>query len=200
MRRAIGTPRWKLAAAPAVWLGGGLVPAHAHAIGTRLGDFYGGLLHPVLTLEHVFPLIALGLWAGQHGPAGGRRVLVTFPLALLAGAMVGVMGRAWPWMAEVNKVSFLVLGLLVAWARRWPTTVLVALAAVFGFSHGYGNSLGMEFQTAPPLFISGLLVAGVWMMALGSALTIVLSRRAEWLQVAVRVAGSWIAAVGIMIV
>jgi urease accessory protein len=75
--------------------------------------------------------------------------------------------------------------------------VLIALAALFGVSHGYENGRAMSPETATHLFILGVAALGGLVTALVSAATIDLAARA-WSRVAVRIAGSWIAAIGIM--
>jgi urease accessory protein len=55
----------------------------------------------------------------------------------------------------------------------------------------------MAPETAIHLFILGVAAAGGLVMALVSAATIDLAARA-WARVAVRIVGSWIAAIGIM--
>ena len=37
--------------------------AHAHLVSTRFGEYYAGLLHPVITLSHLIPWLALALVA-----------------------------------------------------------------------------------------------------------------------------------------
>src|SRR5206468_543392 len=41
--------------------------ADAHIVSARLGDFYAGALHPLLTLQDVVAWAALGLLAGSLG-------------------------------------------------------------------------------------------------------------------------------------
>ena len=80
----------------------------------RFGDFYGGVLHPLTALEHALPILALGLLAGQQGERAARWLVLTFPLALLLGAVLATVTPLLPSMSLLNAVSFVVLGLLVA--------------------------------------------------------------------------------------
>jgi urease accessory protein len=169
-------------------------PAAAHTLDNRFGDFYGGVLHPLTALEHALPILALGLLAGQQGEGAA---LLVFPLALLSGAVLAVTTPALSSTRFLNAASFVVLGLLVAAGWRLPLTLLIALGAVFGLSHGYENGRAMGPETAMHLFVPGVAVAGGLVTALVSAATIDLAAR-TWARVAVRVVGSWIAAIGIM--
>lgn len=174
--------------------------ARAHLVSTPFGDFYGGMLHPVTALEHLLPWLALGLLAGLQGTRPGRWMLLVFPIGLLVG--LGLV-RWVPLLApfsSLNVVSFIVLGALVASAWCLPLWALAGLGLVFGISHGYENGLAMTQQTNVALFVGGVATAGYVVVTLVAALISFLSQRRRWLRIAVRAAGSWIAAIGIMMV
>ena len=58
----------------------------------------------------------------------------------------------------------------------------------------------MTPDVAAHMFVPGVALIGFAAAALVSATTLALSARAEWLRIAVRVAGSWIAAIGILLI
>ena len=158
------------------------------------------MLHPVTALEHALPLFALGLLAGQQGARTARWLLLVLPLALLLGATIAVAAPGLAWIPVLNVASFAVLGALIAGAWRLPLPVVAALAALFGLSHGYENGMAMTPDVAAHLFVPGVALIGFVAAAVVSAATLALTARAEWLRIAVRVAGSWIAAIGIMMI
>ena len=59
--------------------------------------------------------------------------------------------------------------------------------------------LGLLCGVGPAVVLPGLGAAGFVLVALVSAATIVLTRRADWLRIALRAAGNWIAAIGLMV-
>jgi urease accessory protein len=179
-----------------VWAG----PAYAHSLSNRFGDFYGGILHPLTALEHVLPFLALGLLAGQQGARAARWLLLVFPLGLLLGSAFAAVAPAGFWLTPLNHLSFVVLGLLLAAAWRIPLALLLALGALIGLSHGYENGRDMTTGGALLLFVPGVVLVGFMITALASAATLALTARADWPRVAVRIAGSWIAAIGIMMI
>ena len=172
-------------------------PSAAHTLDNRFGDFYAGVVHPVTALEHAPPILAMGLLAGQQGERAARWLVLAFPLALLIGAGLAAAAAPLPALGLLNAASFVVLGLLLAAGLRLPLPVLIALGAVFGISHGYENGRAMAPDTAVHLFVLGVAAVGGLVTALVSAATIDLATTA-WSRIAVRVAGSWIAAIGIM--
>ncbi len=172
-------------------------PVLAHSVSKRFGDFYGGMLHPLTALEHLLPILAFSLLAGQHGPGHARRVLLLFGAGLLVGASMAPCAEPIPFVVEGNQLSIVVLGLLVAAAVGLPLAFLMAAALVLGLSHGYQNAVGLSPSVAVSLFIPGVVLSGLSLLAVVAAVAV--SLKAPWQRVAVRVAGSWIAAIGILV-
>jgi urease accessory protein len=171
------------------------LPAAAHLPTSGLGPAYDGILHLLLSPEDVIPLIALALLCGQRGAPFARRVLWLVPLAWFAGGVTGMF--AWtPHGAALNGVSFLLLGGLVALNAPVPLSLLTALAALFGFFHGYLNGTGINRFDDGAYVLMGLAAAVFVVVAVFAALVIPLRR--PWARIAVRVAGSWIAASGLL--
>jgi len=172
---------------------------HAHTAAKEVGDFYAGFLHPLTALEHVLSFVAFGLLIGQQGHKASAAVLV-FSLMLMLGAAVALWVPAIPYVGLANIFSAVLLGGLIAAA--WPLPVLVTqgLAVVFGLSHGLANGSAITSAIRPYLFIPGIGLAGLVVAAWGIILTdFVLRQKAGWMRIALRVAGSWIAAIGILV-
>jgi urease accessory protein len=60
--------------------------------------------------------------------------------------------------------------------------------------------MAVTSDVAAHLFVPGVALIGFVAVAVVSAATLALTARAEWLRIAVRVAGSWIAAIGILMI
>jgi hydrogenase/urease accessory protein HupE len=172
------------------------LPAFAHPM-QGVGDFYAGMLHPVITLETVLPMIALGLLAGQQRREDAIQLLAMFPAALIAGAVLATLGKAPSALGLVQLILTAGLGILVASARRVPSWFLVALGVVLGISAGWANATEVFGQVSPLRFVAGLAVVGLLLLVYGNGL--VRNLKVEWTQIAVRVVGSWIAAASILV-
>ena len=172
------------------------LPAAAHLPTSGLGPAYDGILHLLLSPEDLIPLIALALLCGQRGAPFARRVLWVVPLAWFAGGVTG-MFAATSHGAALSGVSFLLLGGLVALNAPVPLAVLTALAAVFGFFHGYLNGTGINRFDDGAYVLAGLAATVFVVVAVCASLVIPLRR--PWARIAVRVAGSWIAASGLLL-
>lgn len=171
--------------------------AEAHLVTTGLGPLYDGLLHFAVTPEDLVPVLALALLAGLRGVTHGRRALFVLPAAWLLGGVIGlaVHGGVSPtWTA----LSFVLLGALVALDARLPLGATTLLAALLGLGHGYLNGASLA---GPGLGAVGLLgvVAAVFTLVAFAA-SFVVPLRAVWARLVVRVAGSWIAAIGLLLI
>ena len=167
--------------------------AHLPTIG--LGPVYDGVFHLLLSPEDLLPVIALALLCGQRGAPYGRRALWLVPLAWFAGGLFGLfVGNNHG--AALNWVSFLLLGGLVATNARISLRLLTALAALLGCFHGYLDGAGINRFDDGTYALVGLTLAVFVVVALFASLVVPL--RQQWARVAVRVAGSWIAASGLL--
>ena len=191
------TGRWCLWWFLAVCLvAGGGAPLGAHAVDQRFGNFYGGCLHPLTALEHVLPLLALGLWCGQQGTAEARRCIAAFLGGWLIGLAAGMLWDPSPTVGWLNRGSLLATGLLVAGAVRLPQPAVASLAGLLAITHGFENVAEVRQVVVPWLFLPGVFLSGLTLQLLPAAVAVKCD--AGRLQLAVRVAGSWIAAVGLL--
>ncbi|MFV1988388.1 MAG: HupE/UreJ family protein [Gemmatimonadota bacterium] len=175
-------------------LGAGL---YAHLVTTGLGPLFDGIGHLVVTPQDLLPVIALALLAGLGGKSYARNVLFVLPGAWLVGGMVGLT-LGWSAPLAATTVSFLLLGGLVALDRPLSEKAGVGLAIGLGLLHG--QMTGAEMGVVG-IGLVGLLgtVGGLFVLvSLVTGLVVGLER--PWTRIAVRVAGSWIVAIGLLYV
>ena len=168
----------------------------AHLNSTGMGPVYDGMLHFVLGPEDLIPALALALLAGLRGAPHGRRALFTLPIAWLLGGLLGVTVSAANDSALLSSLWFVVLGALLAADAKLSLPALTALAAFLGLMHGYLNGAGMGTPDTAVIALLGLVSAVFVLVALAAALVVRL--HAQWARIAVRVAGSWIVAIGLL--
>jgi len=78
----------------------------------------------------------------------------------------------------------------------WALRLITALAAFLGFFHGYLNGTGISRFSDGTYALVGLALAVFVVVALFTSFVIPLRR--QWALIVVRVAGSWIAASGFL--
>jgi hydrogenase/urease accessory protein HupE len=182
-----------LVAATIVWWP---ASAEAHLVTTGLGPVYDGISHVLLSPDDLLPVLVMGLLAGLNGPTTGRRVLFTLTLAWLSGGLAGFVVGHPSVPGGVTAMSFLVLGGLTAADRRLPPWVATAIALAVGLLHGWLNGAAIAEAQREPLSLIGIASAIFVLVAMVGAFAV--SVRAAWARVAVRVAGSWVAAIGLL--
>ncbi|ODB97971.1 HupE/UreJ family protein [Candidatus Thiodiazotropha endoloripes] len=177
-----------------------LVPesAHAHLVSTRFGEFYSGLLHPLTTLVHLVPWLALAMFASMQGKAFARRSLPLFPLAVAFGVLLGISFGGLQSLLIPNILSFVVLGGLVALSYPLPRAVGLTAVVLFAISHGYANGDVDLADGSLTLYVAGVTTAAYLVVALGAGAAVAISERAAWGQIALRALGSWILAAGLI--
>jgi urease accessory protein len=171
-------------------------PSHAHLVNTGLGPFYDGVSHFALTPEDFLPALALALLAGQRGSRAGRLTLFALPGAWLAGGLAGLSFPTLSYSPALTTVSFLALGGLVAAEARLRPQWVTGLAIVLGLVHGYLNGAAMSQAKLGALGLCG--IVSTLFVAVSLAAAMVVAIRVPWGRIAVRVAGSWIVAIGLL--
>lgn len=175
-------------------------PAAAHIVSSRLGDFYGGALHPLTALPDIVLWLALGLVTALQPLRWARWIVLAFPAGLLAGFAAGRGAGLQGDPLALNAALMIGLGLLAAAAVRLPSGLLLLLAVIVGVVRGAANASGLEPETDPALFGAGLLVAGYAVVTLVAALAAAFRHAgAPWRTIALQAGGSWIAAIGLMV-
>jgi urease accessory protein len=145
--------------------------ALAHPGGSLLGaGLAEGLAHPLLGLDHLLALLAVGLLAARLGGAAVWRLPLAVLAALTLGGLLVFAGIVLPAGELVIAASVLVLGLMVAAALRLPLGPASALAAVFALFHGQAHGAGLPLAASPVLYGLGILAASTALIALGFAL------------------------------
>jgi len=169
---------------------------HAHLVTSGLGPFYDGALHLLLSPTDMLGLAAAALLAGRHGRAAARLTVIVLPLCWLFAGVVGMQLETAVDLAWLSVTSFMLLGLLVAADAHMPAGAVACLAGGFGALQGLVNGSTLATIDADATSLAGMVLTVLVLVLLTSAT--VTGSRAFWARVAVRIAGSWVAAAGIL--
>ncbi|MBK6004766.1 HupE/UreJ family protein [Ramlibacter ginsenosidimutans] len=178
-----------------------LVPAQAsaHLATTGLGPVYDGILHLFLSLDDLLPVFALALLAGLNGPTAARWTVFALPAAWFAGGMAGFLGGPTSLPNAITSLwlPLLLLGLLVATDVKLGAYLVATLAAMLGLLHG--NSNGADIASAGREASGVVGIIGAIFVVSSLVAAGVISLRVPWARIVVRVAGSWTAATGLLL-
>ena len=160
-------------------------PALAH--GGHTEGLGAGLAHPMLGIDHLVAMAAVGIWAAQ---ARSWALPLAFLAGMAGGIGLGVAAGVPGWMEHGVAGTVLALGLILALGVPLRAVVALPLAAGFGLLHGavHGGEIGgAGFATA-----LGMLAGSAVLHAAGFAI----GRAAAGRMVLARAGGAGIAAAG----
>lgn len=148
-----------LLAAPALLLCAGLAvahPGHEHAHG---GGFAAGLTHPLLGLDHLLAMLAVGLWSLRQS----RAFSLAAPLLAAGGMLLGA-GLAWagfvlPGVGFGIAMSVLLAGVLIAALVKVPALAGAGVVVTFMLFHGHAHGSEMPQGASMLAYLAGFTLA-----------------------------------------
>ena len=172
-----------------------LLPGVASAHPGHGGGFSAGFLHPLMGLDHMIAMLAIGLWAAKLRGKAVFLLPVAFMSMMMAGGAAALGGVEGPVVEPGIIASVLVLGLIIATGAKLPIWVGMAITCVFAWAHGaaHGNELD---GSSPGLFAAGAMVTCVMLHAVGALIGFALN--AESRPAPMRIAGGVITASGLL--
>lgn len=165
-------------AAGAVAVAATVAPAAAH-VGHPLDGFGSGASHPVLGVDHLLAMAAVGVLAAVG--AGFRpvwRAPSAFLVGMTGGALAGIAGFAAPGVEVAVAGSLVVLGACVAVPDSARSRFTLPAVAVIGALHGHAHGLEVPAAAEPGLYLAGFLAATAALHATGALAGLLLRRRA----------------------
>jgi hypothetical protein len=171
--------------------------AHAHMISTGVGPFYDGFTHVFVTPADLIAALGLAILGGVGGPLRGRAVL----FAMVAGWSAGILGGAVllesEWRPLILFPALIVpVGLAIAADRDLPRIPLAVATFIVALLFGYSAGSGIQSVNYPIPIGAGMIAGLVIAASLVTALAVPRSNPRQ--RIALRVAGSWIAAIGLL--
>lgn len=170
----------------------------AHTTFRGLGEFGSGFLHPLTTPVHILVILGVGLMLGQHLPLRLGRALAAFAvfaaIGLLATRFIPVYGLPSPVLIGVG------LGASILVVSGWPPSffVRILVCALAGMALGLDSGVDpgtSKLAAAKILFATW---ASLALCVVNVAFYVSLLPPHQWIRTGVRVAGSWIVAVALL--
>ena len=167
--------------------------ASAHTFGAHGAGFGEELVHPLLGIDHLLAMIAVGFWAAQLGGKALWQVPLAFVAMMAGGALIANIGIDASLVEAMIAASVIFLGLMIAGSIKLPPSVSVIVVSAFALFHGYAHGLEMPQAGAPLAYGAGFVLATGCLHLIGVGLGISASR----MRILTRVGGAAIAATGL---
>ncbi|MEO6958972.1 MAG: HupE/UreJ family protein [Burkholderiaceae bacterium] len=156
----------------------GVALAHpGHEIANNL--FLSGLAHPLTGFDHLFAMLAVGLWSALTYSSVRKAVWtpVSFLCLLLIGAFFGLSGVSLPATEPMIIVSLFILGLLIATRLSMPIWAGAALVGFFALFHGLAHGSELSAPGSVIAFVAGFMLTTFALHLVGLAAGFALKKR-----------------------
>ena len=129
-----------------------------------------GLLHPMLGLDHLLAMAAIGFWSVRQN----NTMKNATPLFVVGGMILGA-GLAWgglslPGVETGITFSVLVAGILIVTLAKMPTAVGGSLVGVFMLFHGFAHGTEMPAGATLAAYLAGFSIATLAITFVGRGL------------------------------
>lgn len=171
-------------------------PQHLHAPGMEHG-LAAGFFHPLLGLDHLLAMFAVGLLAAQLGGRAIWLLPASFLGAMLIGGGLGVSGFGLPGMQIGIALSVVALGIALAVGKQYPLVAAALIVGLFGITHGHSHGTELTTMSAPALYSVGFVAAtfGLHVAGLSLGLLFLHGQRDRFI---LRVSGAAISLAGLV--
>ncbi len=167
------------------------------------GGILSGFLHPLLGLDHLLAMLAVGILSAQIGGRALWTVPAAFVGTMAIGAFLGIGGIAVPLVEYGITFSVVLLGIAILFGKSIPEWVALIFVIFFALFHGnaHGTEIPEITSTISLLiaYILGFLIATAGLHVVGALIGIIVGRlkRGELLM---RLGGLAIALLGIVLI
>jgi urease accessory protein len=150
--------------------------ALAHSGGDHVHGFLSGLEHPLLGLDHLLAMVAVGMIAARTAGRGGVVVPLSFVSAMVAGATFGMAGIGLPYLETGIALSLVAFGATVGLAKPLPFAAATALVTLFGLFHGNAHGFEIPENASGIAYAAGFVFGTSALHAVGALSALKLAR------------------------
>jgi urease accessory protein len=174
-----------------------------HVMGGRMPATFtegilSGLGHPIIGLDHLAAVVAVGCLAAIHPAAVA--LVVAFVVAMMAGVALHLQGAMLPGAEILVALTVIALGAVMLRRQKMSTGAALVLFALVGLAHGY--ALGESIYGAEPsplyAYLLGLSVVQIAIALTAAKIARGLAERSPDLS-SLRLVGAGIAGIGLAI-
>lgn len=171
-------------------------PALAHGTGDNFqGGFLSGFTHPLLGLDHVAAMVAVGVWGAFLRQPAIWILPVVFPIVMALGGGLGILSVSVPYIEPGIAASSIVIGLCILAAWRAPLWLASLIVGIFAIFHGHAHGTELPHAADPTAYSIGFVVSTGLLHLVGIGFGLVVDRPGG--RVALRGAGGLIAVSGV---
>lgn len=138
------------------------------------GGFQAGIYHPVLGLDHLLAMIAVGIVSAQVAQGGDANAIWAVPTCfVLVMAFGGALGMADVGLIAIEigiALSVIVLGFTIASGGQITTWLLYGCVSLFAIFHGYAHGQEIPELASNWAYIAGFMTGTAALHLMGVAI------------------------------
>lgn len=138
--------------------------AHSEA---HVGGLINGLTHPMLGLDHLLAMAAVGILSVQLGGRKAWKIPAAFVAMMLVGGLISFLGVSLPAVEAGILLSVLALGAALASGKKLNANWAIALVGFFALFHGHAHGSEIPALANPALYAIGFVLATTLLHAAG---------------------------------
>ena len=142
-------------------------PGHGEQVSN---GFLSGFLHPMMGLDHLLAMGAVGFWSIRQNTTMKRGTPLFVVGGMIAGASLAWAGVSLAGIETGIAMSVLLVGVLIATLAKLPTAIGGTLVALFMVAHGYAHGTEMTQGSSLLLYMAGFVVATLAITFVGRGL------------------------------
>ncbi len=151
-------------------------PVSAHMIQQQMDGIGSGFVHPLTGPDHFLAMFAVGLWGAQMGGSQVWRLAVAFPMIMVVGGILAILGLPLPHVELGIALSVITLGTAIGLAWHPSSWIALTLIAFFAICHGYAHGTELPRTVTPTDFAMGFVIATGLIHVLGIGVGLVLQK------------------------
>ncbi|MEM9468849.1 MAG: HupE/UreJ family protein [Pseudomonadota bacterium] len=163
------------------------------------GGFESGLTHPVLGLDHLLAMVAVGIISSQMGGKAIWTVPATFVIVMAIGGALGLMDIGLFAIEIGIALSVVVLGFTIATNAKLHQVVIYGFVALFAIFHGYAHGLEIPELASSWSYVVGFMIGTAGLHILGLAIGY-FAKKAKKGEMLLQYSGAVIAGMGLHII
>lgn len=132
--------------------------------------FTSGLIHPLLSSDHILTMLAVGMCLFRSGPRFACVMPWVFVVLMLVGGGLTLIPVDIAQAENLMYLAVLMLGLMLVSGFRLAAPVVAVIVAAVAVFHGYVHAYDMLLDVDAFAFTAGFSLATLVLIALGIAM------------------------------
>lgn len=134
------------------------IPEYSFAHSAESTGFVSGFLHPILGLDHLVAMVAVGILGALIGGRAVWLLPVCFPLVMALGGVLGIKGVPLPYAETLIAASAVAFGILIVIFRKISVVPAALIVAFFAIFHGHAHGVELPEAMSPVEYCVGFIV------------------------------------------